>query len=84
MVPYGLNQSRHFYKLIFSIYNAHILVKNQTSYLGLFKNGFWSMFSKANSEANNTEKQEDSDVNLNPFLRITFSGMTVIFIFEYF
>jgi hypothetical protein len=80
LIPYGFNDSRKLFKIVFDIYNARILERNYKSFFTMFKNSIIQTLSPSNdlSTTNNANPDEENQSDLNPFVRITFADISVI------
>ncbi|CAF0895015.1 unnamed protein product, partial [Brachionus calyciflorus] len=89
LVPYGLSGPTQLIKIVFKFYNAHILVKNESNIFDHFKDKFNMLFSNNNNNTSYDDEKkeleqttilippdEDSQSDLNPFIRITFADIT--------
>ena len=82
LVPYGWNESRIPIKLVVHIISAHILFKDDKSLFSNFKSNILNslnFFGKRDNEVqpDETSIQLENHVNLNPFVKVTFEGVTV-------
>ena len=78
LVPYGLNQPRIPIKLVVHIKSAQVLVKNETSLISKFKNSLLDFFvKKETSQTESTAIQIENEIDLNPYVKVTFDGVTV-------
>jgi hypothetical protein len=78
-LPYGFNEpKRKLIRLVFTIYSADILYKNEKSYVDQLKSNLFSLF---NSKTNDIKIYFDENQNetLNTFVRVTFNEETVIY-----